>query len=209
MKWLLYRFGKIVRIRICKTWLWSIIKVAQNLYSSYLLKQVFQTMSPRFPTKTMKPRIPSKKMMIQTAGIQKMKVYIISRKQRFWSNPTYLSSHSRYGTVVTLNKWTLSLKTLLICLLGPIRPLREHPIRDVTLSSVLDPSALSSGRVVHLGRVLYIALKLSLFSTLFTSALPVSGSSLLSNVWWRNFSSDPACHVSLSSCMDLPCSLSL
>jgi hypothetical protein len=31
----------------------------------------------------MKPRIPSKKMMIQTAGIQEMKVYIISRKQRF------------------------------------------------------------------------------------------------------------------------------
>jgi hypothetical protein len=30
----------------------------------------------------------------------------------------------------------------------------ERPLRDVTLSSVLDPSALSSGRVVHLGRSL-------------------------------------------------------
>jgi hypothetical protein len=28
------------------------------------------------------------------------------------------------------------------------------PLRDVTLSSALDPSALSSGRVVHLGRSL-------------------------------------------------------
>ncbi len=30
----------------------------------------------------------------------------------------------------------------------------ERPLRDVTLSSVLDPLALSSGRVVHLGRSL-------------------------------------------------------
>lgn len=48
------------------------------VYSSYLRKQIFQTMNPRFPTKKMNPRIPSKKMMKQTQNtgtqMKKMKV---------------------------------------------------------------------------------------------------------------------------------------
>jgi hypothetical protein len=73
-----------------------------------------------------------------------------------------------------------SVVPLLTCLLGVSSPMAqvgplsgERPLRDVTLLSVLYPSALSSGRVVHLGRSLcslpYVSLKLSLLSTLFKS----------------------------------------
>ena len=71
----------------------------------------------------------------------------------------------------------------------------------------LDPSALSSGRVVHLGRSLSSIYGFEALAVVHSFLLPVCCSSPRSHVCWRSFSSDLACHVSLSSCTDPPCSL--
>ncbi len=80
----------------------------------------------------------------------------------------------------------------------------EASNRRVTLASVAVSSALSSGRVAHLGRSQFSVGGLEVLAFFYTLRFrrpPVSGSSPLLLGCWRSFASDPACHASLSGPM--------